>query len=94
MPSVYEGISITTIEAMACGVPAVLYDVPGLRDFNVGEERSVMIPESHEALAEAVVALYEDGARRALFSARAKAFVDDRFHMEKNAARIAEIYKS
>lgn len=34
MTSKYEGISITTIEAMACGVPAILYDVAGLCDFN------------------------------------------------------------
>lgn len=94
MPSRHEGISITTIEAMACGIPAVLYDVPGLRDFNVGEERSVLIPESVEALAEAIISLYADSERQVLLAARAKVFVDEHFRMETNAARIVEMYKS
>jgi glycosyltransferase involved in cell wall biosynthesis len=34
MPSLYEGFSIAALEALACGVPALLADVPGLRDLS------------------------------------------------------------
>lgn len=33
MPSLYEGFSIAAIEGFASGLPAILTDVPGLRDF-------------------------------------------------------------
>jgi glycosyltransferase involved in cell wall biosynthesis len=33
MPSLYEGFPVSVLEALACGMPAVLADVPGLRDF-------------------------------------------------------------
>ena len=32
MPSLYEGLSIAALETLACGLPSVLADVPGLRD--------------------------------------------------------------
>ena len=32
MPSLYEGLGIAALEALACGVPSVLADVDGLRD--------------------------------------------------------------
>ena len=47
MPSMHEGIPITTIECLACGIPTILYDVPGLHDFNQEEECSILIKEDY-----------------------------------------------
>ena len=33
MPSLYEGLGIAAVEAMAAGLPCILSDVPGLKDF-------------------------------------------------------------
>jgi glycosyltransferase involved in cell wall biosynthesis len=33
MPSIYEGFGVAAAEAMGAGLPAILTDVPGLRDF-------------------------------------------------------------
>ena len=33
MPSTYEGVGISAMEAMFCGIPCLLTDVDGLRDF-------------------------------------------------------------
>jgi glycosyltransferase involved in cell wall biosynthesis len=35
MPSLFEGMSIATIEALASGLPAIISDVPGLKDFGI-----------------------------------------------------------
>lgn len=60
MPSKHEGIPITTIEAMACLTPSILYNVPGLRDFNKNKECSKVIEEDYNALAKTIVELYRD----------------------------------
>ena len=93
MTSKHEGISLTTIEAMGTGIPAVLYDVPGLRDFNRESECAVIIPEDVDKLADAIVALCDDRQKQATLRTRAKEFVDTYFNMETNARRIYELYK-
>lgn len=93
MPSRHEGIPITTIEAMACGIPAVLYDVPGLRDFNAGEERSRLIAEDSHKLAEAIAELYTDKTVAQRLSAAAMDFVHSRFDMATNIKQIYRLYQ-
>jgi glycosyltransferase involved in cell wall biosynthesis len=53
-----EGFGIATIEAMACGVPAVASNVPGNTDVLTGSEGGVLVPlEDEEAVARTVAAL-------------------------------------
>lgn len=92
MPSRYEGISITTIEAMGCCIPAILYDVPGLRDFNKEHECAVLIPEDAHLLAKNILELYKDHERQQRLVKRAKEFVDSKFNMDINARKIYELY--
>ena len=93
MPSKHEGIPITTIEAMACEIPAILYNVPGLRDFNKEKECSELIAEDHLLLAQIIIKLYKDKARQLFLTKNAKEFVDSHFYMETNATKIFELYK-
>lgn len=93
MTSLHEGIPITTIEAMACGIPAILYDVPGLRDFNRTGENSLLIPEDYKLLYENVIMLYNDTKRAKKMASNAKTFVDNTFNMHKNATKIFNLYK-
>jgi len=92
MTSKLEGISLTTIEAMACNIPAILYDVPGLRDFNREEECVVLIPEDHTLLAENITRLYEDQDKQSELIISAKQLVDRCFNMKINATKIFELY--
>lgn len=93
MPSKYEGISITTIEAMACKIPAILYDVPGLRDFNKEKKCAELIEANYQLLARTIVTLYEDKEKQLSLTQNAKNFVDTYFHMEINAKKIFNLYK-
>lgn len=92
MTSKHEGISITTIEAMACGIPAILYDVPGLRDFNKSGENSLLISEDYHLLAKRVcyLAIHPEKAQQLADSARE--FVNKTFSLHKNAAEIYQLY--
>lgn len=92
MPSRFEGISLTTIEAMACGVPAVLYRVPGLWDFNKHGDCSVMIEENPEKLAEAILQLYQDPERQKRLVAQASDYITTAFDMQTNVKKIYDLY--
>lgn len=93
MTSRHEGISLTTIEAMACNIPAILYNVPGLRDFNREKECSELIAEDHLLLAQTIMKLNKDKARQLFLTKNAKAFVDKYFYMETNVNKIFDLYK-
>lgn len=93
MTSVFEGIPLTTIEAMACLIPSVLYDVPGLRDFNKEKVCSELIKEDYNILAKTIIELYNNKKRQEYLIDNAKEFVDRNFYMETNAKRIFELYK-
>lgn len=93
MPSRFEGISLTTIEAMATGIPCVLYDVPGLRDFNQEHVTSVLIPEDAQLLAEHVCQLYEDQERQSEIIQAAKKLVRKKYDMKTNIKKIVELYR-
>ena len=92
MTSCYEGISITTIEAMACKIPAILYDVPGLRDFNKSGKNSVLIADDYRLLADTVVELIADKKEMTEMSKSANNLVNQLFKMQNNAAEIYNLY--
>jgi glycosyltransferase involved in cell wall biosynthesis len=68
-----EGFGISTIEAMACGVPAVATDVPGSADILRHSEGGMLIPADDLATsAELIAALLADPARRAVMGSKAR----------------------
>lgn len=93
MPSKFEGIPITTIETLACKIPAILYNVPGLRDFNKTVNCAKIIPEDYQELAKAVIALYKNKSEQQLLTTNGKTFVDSEFYMPDNAKKIVELYQ-
>ena len=94
MPSRFEGISITTIEAMACKIPAILYAVPGLKDFNKDAECSVQVKEDPALLAEAILQLYHDQCKQKRMIENAYTLVREKYDMERNVKEIFELYTS
>lgn len=93
MPSKHEGIPITTIEAMACKIPAILYNVPGLKDFNKENECSILVNEDYCSLAKAIIELYKDRKKQQTLIKNAKTLVDSKFYMETNAKKIFKLYE-
>jgi glycosyltransferase involved in cell wall biosynthesis len=92
MTSKFEGISITTVEAMSCNIPAILYDVPGLRDFNKDGKNCILIPEDIQMLADSVIRLRDHKIEIVKMTEKANILVNEKFDIVNNVDRIYDMY--
>jgi glycosyltransferase involved in cell wall biosynthesis len=70
-PSRYEGLSLSVLEALACGKPVVATDAVGMREV-IADAGAVVPLEDSAALAAALVARLQDPARVAAEGERAR----------------------
>jgi glycosyltransferase involved in cell wall biosynthesis len=89
-----EGFGIATIEAMACGVPAVGTDVPGTADVLRGSAGGVLAPlDDPGALSAAVAALLRDPARRACMGESGRREVERLYSQEQVGRMVHAFYR-
>jgi glycosyltransferase involved in cell wall biosynthesis len=69
MTSVREGWGLVVTEANACGTPAIVYDVPGLRDSVRHELTGLVVPPQPHDLSDAMIRLTSDPALYARLAA-------------------------
>jgi len=89
-PSLYEGFGLPPLEAMACGVPAVVSDAASLPEV-VGDAGITVPPHDAGALAAALAALLADPGRRRELARRGVERAK-LFRWETAAARMEEIF--
>jgi glycosyltransferase involved in cell wall biosynthesis len=74
LASHYEGLPIALMEALALGLPVVATDVGGVAELVTDGKEAVLVPASRpELLADAIVRLARDPARRADMAEHARA---------------------
>ena len=93
MPSRFEGLSIASIEAMATGIPSVLYNSPGLRDLINNNDNGLLIEHDHVKLAESIDWMIENKEKVREMANNALGFVNKEFDMQKNVNAIINLYK-
>ena len=94
LPSDWEGLPITLLEAMAAGVPAVVTDVGGNREVvRDGVDGFLVPPGDPAALARAVERLARDRSLRERVAAAARATFEARFTGEKMARQTEALYE-
>lgn len=94
MPSLYEGLSIAAIEAMACGLPSVLYNSPGLRDLIQDDNNGFLVNNNFHQLVDRVLYYYNNPESRKLKGSSAEAFVQSNFNIEQCTEEIYQLYKA
>lgn len=60
LPSKYEGIPMTLIEAMGTGLPIIASNVGGIPDMLIGNQEALLVRPDKNEIAEAMEALYSD----------------------------------
>ncbi len=89
-----EGVPMTLLEAMATGLPAVVTDVGGNREVVVPGETGLLVPPgSPQALADALLALWQDPERARRMGAAGRRRVEEEFDMRQVAARYEALYR-
>lgn len=87
-------VPLVIIEAYACGKPVILSNLPEFEEFS-NPEIAVTVPRgSNEAFVKALHELEHDPAHRQTLGRNARAFVEDRFDLEKTAREYEELYSS
>ena len=93
LPSYREGLPLALAEAAAAGRPVVTTDVPGCRDAVIPGETGLLVPpRDPEALAEAIARLVGDPELRARMGAAGRRLAEERFGIDRIAARHLAVY--
>lgn len=94
MPSQFEGLSIAAIEAMACGLPSVLYNSPGLRDLIEDDNNGFLIESNYDELCKAVLELSSNTLLSNKMGENASKFVKEYFSVENGVRGILKLYSN
>lgn len=92
LPSAWEALPIGVLEALACGTPQVATDVGGTSEAVVPETGIVVPPHSPGELADALVALLADPARRAAMADASRVRHERLFTVERMVEQTVAIY--
>jgi glycosyltransferase involved in cell wall biosynthesis len=94
VPSVWENLPQTAVEALACGTPVVAFDgQTGLPDLVEHEWNGYLArPFDGEDLASGIAWVLEDAARRAVLAANARAKAEREYDLEGAARRYEHLF--
>lgn len=93
LPSHFEGLSNSLLEAMSCGLPVVSACVSGSEDIFAETDVGELVEIGDvQALAEALHRLLADPARRAACGLRARQYADTRYSLRRVAQETEALY--
>jgi glycosyltransferase involved in cell wall biosynthesis len=95
MPSTKrEGLSRAVIEAMSCGTIPIVTDVGGLPELVINNQSGLVVPpENPEAIARAIMFLYEHPERKVMMGKHARKRIETHFNIEKTIAETKEMFE-
>ena len=95
LPSETEGLSNALLEAMACGLPAVVTAVGGATDLIVHQKSGWLIPpKSEEAIHDAVATLLANEEMRNRLGTMARQKIMSEYTLNQTADRLVQLYRA
>jgi len=83
LPSHYEGHPKVLIEAMACGLPAIGGDSPGIRQFLRDGETGLLCGTSADEIRRAIETMLNDEVLRRRIAQQARAYAIEQFSLDR-----------
>jgi len=89
-----DGTSISLLEAMACGRPVLVSDIPGNREWVTPGVQGWLFPDGDvDAMACAILHAYDERARLSEMGLAARQFAEQRANWEKNFQELLKAYE-
>ena len=93
-PSHVDGSSVSLMEALACGLPCLISDIPANKEWVVKGENGWLFPDGNtDALAEKILLVAEKRDALPEIGARSRAVAEQRADWTKNFQKLLEIYE-
>jgi len=93
-PSLTEGMPLTVLEAMACGVPVIASRVGGTPELITDGENGFLIdPKSVSQLRDCLLRLIKDEKLRRRVGSKGRAYVEEHHSWREVAARMSTLYE-
>jgi len=93
LPSLKEGLGFSLIEAMACSLAVIGSDIGGIRSLIKDRYNGLLVkPADSQGLANAILELLNDSARRKTLGENGRLFVNENFTEEKMVLETERIY--
>jgi glycosyltransferase involved in cell wall biosynthesis len=94
LPSVWEGLPLTLLEAWASELPVIATNVGGIGDVCVNTENALVVPSGDvEAFAEAMERLISDISLRKKLGKNGRELVESGYTWKRVAERTMEVYE-
>ncbi|MEK6281561.1 MAG: glycosyltransferase [Acidobacteriota bacterium] len=94
-PSFFEGLPLALIEAMSKGLPCIVSEIDTLREVAKHEETALLVePGSVDQLAEAMLELYANSAKRKVLGDRAQQETNRKFLIDVTIGQWERLYSS
>jgi glycosyltransferase involved in cell wall biosynthesis len=88
-----DSTSVSLLEAMACGVPPVVTNIPGNREWVRENVNGLLFPSGDaKALAEKIIQLSQNAELRRKFGEKCLQIIKERASWEKCVSKVEEVY--
>lgn len=95
LPSLAEGVPVSLMEAMSCGIPVLATYVGGIVELIESEKTGLLVsPSDPIALKNAIIRYLEDHELRKKVSHQGRKKVVSEFNLDKEVNKLAQLFKS
>jgi len=89
-----ESFGVSAVEAQSCGCPVVVSNIPGLMEATKPGHTSIAVPKGDaQALADAVIALYNDEALRKQMGAAGREYVAENYEINACFHKVEDLFR-
>lgn len=94
LPSLKEGLPSSILEAMACGVPVIGSDIPGINDVVIDGKNGILVPpRSPELLACSIMMVLKDEGLRKRLGGKARESIVEKHDIAVIAVKVEKLYQ-